>query len=301
VVIDPVDDLPKLALIILITFLTVTWIWTVIDHRSRAAAVMRLAWSGRGRRWILIVVALAVFAVVAEDVAFQESDESVLKLDKRVHAIAKQLAPSIRKTAGVVGRLTGEGLAVAVALAILGLAARGHSYRAAVVFMGTISAWALSGILKVAFGVHRPRWNPAMLHPGDGFPSGHALVTLVACILIARALGHDRGPRVRIVFLTCAWAIALLAGGARIVAKAHWTSDVIAGFAVGAAWSTMVTMLSDSWHAARDAAVPAPPIERSSTPLAPSRATRRRVALGRGFLKDVGQGVAGWALRISRQ
>ena len=245
--IDPVDDVPKIALVVLLAFLALTGAWAAIDHRSRSGAIGRWARSGRIRRWLWILVALAVFAAMAEDVVFQEREESVLTLDAAVYAFANHIQPAIRRAASMISRLTGEGVAVTVALAILGLATRRHTARAAVIVGGTLGAWALSGMLKLACGVHRPRWTPAVLHASNGFPSGHALVTLVACLLIARVLGHDRGPRTRIALEAGAWSIALLTGVARIIAKAHWTSDVVAGFAVGAAWATVVTMLADSW------------------------------------------------------
>ena len=242
------DDAAKVALVTTVILFMVTWIWLLIDRRSRAAASVRLAWSHHGRRWIPMLVGLMIFGALAEDVTRHEQDESVLKLDHEIWMMAKGVTPPVRRIAGLIGRLTGEGLAVFVALAAVGFAARGHVYRAGIVLVGTLGAWALTGILKVAYGIPRPRWNPATVQWGDGFPSGHALVTLVACLLIARAIGHDRSPRVRVVLWTCAWTIAFLAAGARVVANAHWTSDVVAGLALGAAWSAIVTMLADFWE-----------------------------------------------------
>jgi undecaprenyl-diphosphatase len=229
-------------------------LWLAIDRRSRTIALARVAASRRGRRLILTAIALSVFAVIAEDVVLHEDHELVRKLDKRVSAVARQVTPSVRREANTISRMTGEGLAVAVTLATLGLVARGQPLQAAVLLLGTASAWAVSGLLKVACGVPRPRWDPTILDPSYSFPSGHALVTLVALALIARALGCGRRQVLRSLLLAAAWGMALLAGAARIVVNAHWASDVVAGLAIGAAWLTGVTVVAEAWGAARDTA-----------------------------------------------
>jgi undecaprenyl-diphosphatase len=257
-----VDDLPKIALLILVVFLALTGLWAAVDKRSRAAAVVRRAWSGRWRRLILMTLSLAIFAVIAEDVVSDERDEVVLKVDRQVQTLAGHLTRSVRTFAHRIGWWTGAGLVIAVVLVTGGLALRRRWRDAWIVLLGTVSAWGLSGILKITFGIPRPRWSPGDVDVSYGFPSGHALVTLVACALIARALGHGRSSRVRIALLAGAWGLTLITGIARVISKAHWTSDVVAGFALGAAWANIVTvvaessgMLSDA-DSARDAGTP---------------------------------------------
>jgi undecaprenyl-diphosphatase len=90
----------------------------------------------------------------------------------------------------------------------------------------------LNQLLKLYF--HRPRPVNTLLHTyGLSFPSGHAMLglTFYGCLawLLAQHLGQRR------------WAVPLLLwagliGVTRVCLHAHYATDVLAGFAGGAAW-----------------------------------------------------------------
>jgi undecaprenyl-diphosphatase len=105
--------------------------------------------------------------------------------------------------------------------------------------------------------VHRPR-PPAdihLMHVGaSSFPSGHATqstATFVALAVLAGAVI----PRVRAVPAATVVAVGLAfgVGWSRVYLGVHWTSDVIAGWVIGAAWVSVAL-----WLGARTRA-PAPP------------------------------------------
>jgi len=233
-----------------------------------AAAAMLGLWAvvERGRlsrlreRWgavLVTVLAAATFAVVAEDVLFQEHGDLVLSLDARaratVHALDHRLAVTV---ASMVSRLTGEGL-VGLVLGTAGtLLATRRRRDAAILVTGTLGAWLLSNGLKLAFAVTRPRAHPTVHKISQyAFPSDHVVVTLVAVGLIAWLLGRDLSPRGRLVFYAAAGAVTALAGAARVVLDAHWLSDVVAGLAVGLLWLCGVVAV-----ASRPMATGAPPL-----------------------------------------
>ena len=110
---------------------------------------------------------------------------------------------------------------------------RTHFRREAVELFGAIAGGALlNQLLKMYF--HRPRPANKLLHVyGLSFPSGHSMLAVAfyggLAWLLARHFGRP------------GWAVplllwALLIGLSRIYLHAHYATDVLAGFAGGAAW-----------------------------------------------------------------
>lgn len=97
----------------------------------------------------------------------------------------------------------------------------------------------LSLALKQFF--YRPR--PALISPAlpistPSFPSGHAMLAAVVYLTLA-ALVSPLLPTKRLKLFVMAMAILLIAviGASRIYLAVHWPSDVLGGWAVGAAWA----------------------------------------------------------------
>jgi membrane-associated phospholipid phosphatase len=108
-----------------------------------------------------------------------------------------------------------------------------------------VTTMAAGGILGVLLKLLVERHRPAFLEPvaraaGYSFPSGHALnATLAAGVFVLVLL-----PLVRRKWLL--WAagatVVVLTGLSRIVLGVHWTSDVVAGWLLGAAVIAATTM-----------------------------------------------------------
>lgn len=96
---------------------------------------------------------------------------------------------------------------------------------------GVAAAAAACEVLKRALGRERPRTtsDPFAFDPWSGhrsFPSGHA----VAAFALAGALAAEtESPWIR----GSAFVVAGLVGSGRVAARAHWTSDVVAGALLG--------------------------------------------------------------------
>lgn len=108
----------------------------------------------------------------------------------------------------------------------------GHRREATELVLAMLGSVLLNQLLKTYF--HRPRPANALLQTwGLSFPSGHAMlgVTFYGCLawLLARHFGRP------------GWAVPLLLwagliGLTRVYLHAHYATDVLAGFAGGAAW-----------------------------------------------------------------
>jgi membrane-associated phospholipid phosphatase len=91
--------------------------------------------------------------------------------------------------------------------------------------------------MKVAFGRLRPhQWHGGgtWFHDGSSFPSGH--VTLFASIVLPLVA---LCPRLRLLL-----AIPIFAAVARVMASAHFVSDVVGGFALCCAIAALSTELA---------------------------------------------------------
>ena len=211
--------------------------WAALDRRP-GPGVLRLACA---------LAASAVFALIALEAQRRDRPNPVLLFDlfARDGLIGAAAARGWRPVARAISRLTGEGLAAVVALAALALTLARRRRDAAVVLLGAVGAWAVAGLLKLGYGVPRPRARiPWDLFSSFGFPSGHALVTLAACGLLAWSVAPGAGAVSRLALSLACLAIALAAGAARVVLNAHWPSDVLGGLVFGVAWLSLVTLVA---------------------------------------------------------
>jgi membrane-associated phospholipid phosphatase len=133
-------------------------------------------------------------------------------------------------------------LTAAVALALL---ARRRFELAALLIAAWGGALLLYNLTK--YFVHRPR-PPSHIWLTDvgkttSFPSGHAtqsLATLVALALVGTAwISKPRWPALLLPIVLAAGV-----GWSRVYLGVHWTSDVLAGWLIGAAWITIVLWLA---------------------------------------------------------
>ncbi len=145
---------------------------------------------------------------------------------------------------------------------------------AVMLVLGLVGGVVLSEGLKGVFERARP---PALYQAVEtinaSFPSGHALLStvfyLTVGVLLARTLPRRR---LKVFVLGTAVLIALLVGATRVYLAAHWATDVLAGWSVGAAWAMslwLVASLIERRQRARHAT-----LQDSPDPAAPPAARR---------------------------
>lgn len=135
--------------------------------------------------------------------------------------------------------LGGFGILSFLVLGVTGFLAATHRRREAIeIFVISLSGWLLSHSMKLMFGRPRPELVP---HGADvfssSFPSGHAMVSAVVYLTLATVLARSTDDvRVKAFVMGLALVTTVAIGISRIYLGVHWPSDVLAGWALGAAW-----------------------------------------------------------------
>jgi membrane-associated phospholipid phosphatase len=95
----------------------------------------------------------------------------------------------------------------------------------------------LNGTVKTLVDRARPVLPEPVAHaPGFSFPSGHAQSAMVSyCVLLLVFLPVLRGVWRRVA-VAVSLVMVLLIGFSRVALGVHYVSDVLAGYALGAAW-----------------------------------------------------------------
>ncbi|SMF54196.1 undecaprenyl-diphosphatase [Tistlia consotensis] len=188
--------------------------------------------------------ALWVFVELAEEVVEGDTkglDRAILLAFRSPADPADPLGPRwLEEFARDVTGLGSVGVLTILILATLGFLLLARRARTALfVLLATGGGTLASTLLK--WGFDRPR--PELVPHGQyvytsSFPSGHAMLSAVVYLtlgaLVAR-LARDR--RLKLYILALAVFLALIIGVSRVYLGVHWPSDVLAGWAAGAAWA----------------------------------------------------------------
>ncbi|HEX8468270.1 MAG TPA: phosphatase PAP2 family protein [Allosphingosinicella sp.] len=118
---------------------------------------------------------------------------------------------------------------------------RGHRRRAILLLVILVSERLLIEAMKTGFDRARPDplGHQVAVH-NLAFPSGHSANSMAGWLAIALLA---TSPRLRRPAVALALAIALVTGLCRLVLQVHWPTDVVGGWAFGAAWTLLLVRL----------------------------------------------------------
>lgn len=138
--------------------------------------------------------------------------------------------------------LGGVPILTLVSLGVLVYLLMVHKRRAALfVFAATFGALLLSNGLKLLVERDRPDLVPhgARVYTAS-FPSAHAMQSATTYLTLGVLMASlQRRRRVQVYLVSGAVLVTLLVGVSRVYLGVHWPTDVLAGWAVGAAWALL--------------------------------------------------------------
>jgi undecaprenyl-diphosphatase len=237
------------------------WAVTEWDRRERTAIVGRalnrtLDFLERrlrleGALGLTLTVSLALLAgagwalgAVIQDVV---AGDDAARFDRPVlRFLVRHREPWLTSIAKVISTLgSGRVLIPLVVVVGLGWWAWRRTWRPLWLLAGAyLGADALYSIVKALTGRHRPPSALAVQHFGGlAFPSGHATqATAVWAMLAALLSGVVSRRAQKVAIWAGAVVVATLVGVSRLYLGAHWLTDVLGGWALGALWlATLLT------------------------------------------------------------
>lgn len=120
---------------------------------------------------------------------------------------------------------------------------------AVLILISTIGGAILSNTLKLGFSRQRPEFDTFYAEMTNSFPSGHAMLTAVTFLTLGALLSRlVHRWRLKIFFFAIAILLTLAVGASRVFLGVHYPSDVVAGWALGAAWALGWVAIADLLH-----------------------------------------------------
>lgn len=243
--------------------------FTAIGRRAGARpALVALLAVGIGTAFLAAFLVARVYDAVTERDGITGLDVPLL------HAAMQVRGPFLNGFSAAVAYVFGPiGMPIMAVAAIAILALQRRSWTPVIL----IAAAGLGSLLMTVAGKdivdrHRPQLIDAIppFESSPSFPSGHTLNATVIAGVVGYLIWLRRHAILsRVLSLAIPVVIALVVGVTRIVLGAHWFTDVLAGWLLGAGWLAIVVTAHRLYLSARQRG--APPVPAAPTTTGPGR------------------------------
>jgi len=193
---------------------------------------------------MLAAVAIWGFVELADDVVEGEVeafDRTILLSMRTAEDLTDPIGPRwFEEFVRDVTALGSTGILVALTVFSCGyLWLLGKRVAVVYVLVAILGAQGLSSSLKFAFDRPRPDLVPHGMHVYTAsFPSGHSVMSAATFLTLGALLArYQKTRRLRIYLVAVSILVAIGVGVSRVYLSVHWPTDVLAGWAIGAAWA----------------------------------------------------------------
>jgi undecaprenyl-diphosphatase len=195
---------------------------------------------------VLAATSLVLFAQLTDEVIEGETrvfDETVLLALRQPGDPSNPIGPGWLEDAmrdfTALGSLAVLTFLTAAVTGFLVLQGKRHAALLVVVAIG--GGILVSTLTKLGFDRPRPDLVPhgATVYTAS-FPSGHSMMSAVTYLTLGALLARVHAERrLKLYLLGLAVIITVLVGTSRVYLGVHWPTDVLAGWALGAAWALL--------------------------------------------------------------